>query len=142
MATQWGEPDPIARFLISFFFRSVKPIPLAMRLMKQLGGFALCLGIVSGVYFAANLEIATEKKRQPARAFCDGIINLRKKLFVQKEKQRPAKRLGRSIGEGEAGFCSKSMEVFMCCHLWTFSALENGMENVTKKLAFKPYHSQ
>ncbi|GFY64521.1 hypothetical protein TNIN_137491 [Trichonephila inaurata madagascariensis] len=59
--------------LLNHVYRTVKPIPLAMRLMKQLGGFALCLGIVSGVYVLVenmvdvSVEVTLEGPASSAR---------------------------------------------------------------------------
>ncbi|GFV95027.1 hypothetical protein TNCV_1030251 [Trichonephila clavipes] len=64
-----------------------------------------------------HLEIATEKKYQPTKASCDGIINLRKQVACVERKQMSAKRTGRSSGEGEAEFCSNSTEVYENCRL-------------------------
>ncbi|GFY03365.1 hypothetical protein TNCV_1173231 [Trichonephila clavipes] len=64
-----------------------------------------------------HLEIVTEKKHQPTRAFCDAIINLRKQVPCVERKARPTKSLGRSSGEDEAEFCSKFTEVNESCHL-------------------------
>ncbi|GFW96897.1 hypothetical protein TNCV_2160321 [Trichonephila clavipes] len=53
------------------------------------------------------------------------------------EKQWTAKYFGRSSGEGEAEYCSKSMKVVESFHLLPWNAPENGMENFTKKIKFQ-----
>ncbi|GFY25716.1 hypothetical protein TNCV_3060481 [Trichonephila clavipes] len=62
-----------------------------------------------------HLEIATEKKHQPARVMCDGIINFRKQVACVKRKAVATKRLGRSSGVDGAEFCSKSTKVYESC---------------------------
>ncbi|GFX53485.1 hypothetical protein TNCV_4652731 [Trichonephila clavipes] len=64
---------------------------------------------------APPYKTATKKKHQPTEALCDCIINLKKKVACEKEKQRPTKRLERSSGESEAGFCLKSTKVYESC---------------------------
>ncbi|GFT43422.1 hypothetical protein TNCV_814771 [Trichonephila clavipes] len=59
-----------------------------------------------------HLEIASGKNQRPTRAFCDGIINLRRQVASVKRKAVTAKCLGRSSEEGEAEFGLKSSEVY------------------------------
>ncbi|GFV53018.1 hypothetical protein TNCV_1460861 [Trichonephila clavipes] len=66
-----------------------------------------------------HLEVATEKKHPSTRAFCDGIIKTGYFCKKKKKKQRFAKRLGRSNGEGETEFSLKSTKVYEICRLQT-----------------------
>ncbi|GFX53389.1 hypothetical protein TNCV_2946281 [Trichonephila clavipes] len=49
---------------------------------------------------------------------------------------------GRSSGEGEAEFCSKSIDVYESCCLGSSNAQENGTKTLKRKLNFKPYNLQ
>ncbi|GFW95412.1 transposable element Tc1 transposase [Trichonephila clavipes] len=58
-----------------------------------------------------HLEIAIEKKHEPTKAFCDGVINLRKQIACAKRKHRLANPVGRNSGDGEAEFVRSLREL-------------------------------